>query len=486
MNLKKPLVIALAVLCLMTASAVASDDGRSARFQAEPGPPWVRIAAVNEIPVGDPSPASPIIVNSLDAVTLEGGDDTTPPEALAYLLQLVPINAPGAVLRDPVTVTGEPVITAYRGEQLPPGSYSLRAQAQDADANYSPMDEVALVVPSGTAAAEAAAVNSGVALLFALLAGAGLGAVVAIAWRNHQDDVQRATEAATRARWAYERHFNPFISGEPVRSPEMFFARHDLLHRIANGLHQNSIMVQGERRMGKTSLLYQLADLLRATDDPEWVFIPAFADLEGTPQGRFFHLLMESVSNSVRGNIPGGLPTLYMDTVSPLQYSDRDFAADLRIVLDALEPANSPRRTRIVLLIDEVDAINAYDPLVQQQLRRILVSELAENVGAVVAGSSISRAWEREESPWYNLFYEVTLEPFTDEQARQLLTEPVRGVYEWEPAALERVVALAEGRPYRLQQTAFAAVNQMLAARRLHITMEDVEAAEETIRKARE
>ena len=103
----------------------------------------------------------------------------------------------------------------------------------------------------------------------------------------------------------------------------------------------------------------------------------------------------------------------------------------------------------------------------------------------MVAGIQISKAWDREESPWYNMFNEIALEPFTDEQARTLLVEPVRGTYEWDPAALEFVLQQAEGRPYRLQQYALEAVNQMLAAKRLRITLADTQAAHEIIERAR-
>ena len=84
-----------------------------------------------------------------------------------------------------------------------------------------------------------------------------------------------------------------------------------------------------------------------------------------------------------------------------------------------------------------------------------------------------------------NLFNEIALAPFTDEQARELLEEPVRGVYDWENEALDFVIQHADGRPYRLQQYALEAVNRMLANKRLNITLTDVEAAHEQLERAR-
>ncbi len=470
------------VLCLFSPLLLLA---RGDAVSAQSGIPWVRIAAVNgeslaELPLGDP-----VVVSALESVELVGGDDLTPPDQLVYLLQLVPVDAPGAILRDPVASIGAPLITAYRNEPLPPGRYVLRAQTRDADFNYSQMHEVPVEASTGAVATfDPAAIPWG-AIALALLLGAALGAASMWAWSNRKGARNGVADRSVREELAFERHFNPYISGEPVRRPEMFFARRDLLNRIAGGLHQNSVMIQGERRIGKTSLLYQLADLLRTTDDPEWAFIPVMIDLEGTPQEYFFHLMMDATLDAARGYLPDERPTLYFHTVPAAQYSDRDFTADLRALLDALKPVTAPHLPRLVLMLDEVDVINGYDTLIQQQLRRILVSELSENVGAVVAGAYISKAWMREESPWYNLFYEIALEPFSDAEARRLLIEPVQGIYEWDPEALDYLINLADGRPHRLQQHALAAVNHMLAARRLRITLADVEAAAEAIRKTR-
>ena len=246
--------------------------------------------------------------------------------------------------------------------------------------------------------------------------------------------------------------FNPYISGGPVRDPDMFFGREELLRGILNALHQNSIMLSGEPRIGKTTLLCRLAEELRATDDPEWVFIPAMVDMEGTPQPRFFHLLMESISAASAWISASGwrsAAALLLGLGRPL-HRPRFYRPTCAPLIETLAPVVTPRTARLILLIDEMDVINAYDTLVKQQLRRIFMSSQAYNLGAVVAGTQISKAWDRAESPWYNLFNEIQLDPFSPADARCLLIEPVRGVYEWEEAALEFVLARAEGRPLPL------------------------------------
>ena len=293
---------------------------------------------------------------------------------------------------------------------------------------------------------------------------------------------------------AVKRGYNPYISGEPVRREDMFFGRHELLERIVGTLHNNSIMIHGERRIGKTTLLYQLANVLRQVEDAEFWFVPVFIDLEGTREERLFHLLMEDITQVV-----SALPDLPIEERKLLDalpfhhlavdaYTDREFSRDLRVVVRLLERTGvrlAPGRSvRLILLMDEMDTLSNFDHLCQQQLRRIFMRDFASTVGAVVAGIQISKAWDRVESPWFNLFNEIAMPPFTHAQAIELLIEPVRGYYVFEPDALAFILSNSDGRPFRLQQYALVAVNHMLEARRRRITLADVLAAHDVVRVA--
>ncbi len=448
------------------------------QYRPEKTAPWVQIEAVNlEKPKNG---YLALREDRLRSILLRAGDLATRPGDLVYLTQIEGLeNAP--------RVHTTPQIAAYSSLALAPGTYVLRVMARDAAFNYSRPAELSITVPRMVVLPGGHKVRA--VLFYPLLtAGAliltGLGITSGIGLRARARARRLTAEKAQRQREALARGFNPYISGEPIREPDMFFGREALLQRVFNALHQNSIMIHGERRMGKTTLLYQLADLLRQTDDPEWMFVPVYVDLEGTPEQRFFHQLIEAIWSALQSYLKGTALPLRFQTATPEAYSDRDFAADLRLVLDKMKEAVAPRTLRVILLMDEMDVVSSYNTLTQQQFRRILMSSLATHLGAVVAGVHISKDWDRLESPWYNLFNEVALEPFSPEEARELLTEPVRGIYEWEPEALETVIRRAGGRPHRLQQYALEAVNRMLADGRLRITLADVEAAHEIIERS--
>ena len=130
---------------------------------------------------------------------------------------------------------------------------------------------------------------------------------------------------------ALARGYNPYISGEPVRRDDMFFARRDLLQRIVDTLHINSIMIHGERRIGKTTLLYHLVTALREVEDEDYWFVPAYIDLEGTPQSLFFHSLIEEIAVAVESlphtdeTVRAQLGDLRYHTTLGNAYTDRDF-----------------------------------------------------------------------------------------------------------------------------------------------------------------
>ena len=363
-----------------------------------------------------------------------------------------------------------------------PGIYAVELVARDLSFNYSTP-----VIRTVTAVAAPLTVTVpllgdvearifSLMLIFAATAFVGLGYVA-----YESIGVRRRTSTAIR------RGFNPYISGEPVRRANMFFGRQDLVARISATLHNNSIMIHGERRIGKTTLLYQLASVLRKVQDKAYWFLPVFIDMEGTSETELFHLLMEDILGVV-SELPE-LSAADRKHVGALQYwtqhngayDDRIFGRDLRTLMTILEEYaqvhQQGRQVRLILLMDEMDTLSRFDRVYQQQLRRIFMRDFAATLGAVVAGIELSKDWDRVESPWFNLFNEIEIQPLPRAAARELMVKPVQHFYRYDEDALQFILAHSEGRPFRLQQYGMESVNHMLRERRRRITMADVQYA---------
>ncbi|MGB5658369.1 MAG: AAA family ATPase [Thermoanaerobaculia bacterium] len=280
---------------------------------------------------------------------------------------------------------------------------------------------------------------------------------------------------ARRNRRARRRHrrFNPYMAGAPVLDEGLFFGREQLIDRILQTIHNNSLLLYGERRIGKTSIQHHLKKRLEAMEDPSYEFFPVYVDLQGTPESRFFATLADDVFSDLEPHLGGLTPSRSLNV--EIEYSYRDFVRDLRSVIQRLVAA-SAKQVKLVLLIDEVDELNDYDPRINQRLRSLFMKSFAENLVAVVSGVEIKKQWEREGSPWYNFFEEIEVLPFRVEDARALIERPIAGVLKLEEGVVPRIIELTGLRPYLIQKICIALVNRAYENGARTITVGDVEA----------
>jgi hypothetical protein len=282
-----------------------------------------------------------------------------------------------------------------------------------------------------------------------------------------------------RRRRAVRNRFNPYIAGAPVRDVDMFFGRQKLLTRIMNVLHHNSLMITGERRIGKTTFLHHLKGALERDEGTEYKFFPVSTDLQGVPEAGFFHAVMTDVVEQLRPD---------PETVEALRYrpgdegyDGRDFSHDLQRVIEELK-TRTGLKVKLALLIDEVDVLNEYSERVNQRLRSIFMKTFSEHLVAIMSGVGIKRIWTSEGSPWYNFFDEIELAAFTPEEAEALVRQPVEGVFRYAPEAVEKILAASGLKPYVIQKFCIHAVNRMLEDGRTTVTADDVEAVREAVR----
>jgi len=295
---------------------------------------------------------------------------------------------------------------------------------------------------------------------YALLLGGGVLLSAALLWRRFQ-----------RRNQLRKRRFNPYVAGAPVLEDEMFFGRRELVDRILQTIHNNSLLIYGERRIGKTSIQHQLKKRLRELDDPLYEFHPVYVDLQGTPETRFFQTIAEDIFQGLAPVLGGLRPGKDISG----DYSYRDFVSDIRAVLKTLKERTS-KKVRLVLLIDEVDELNDYDPRINQKLRSLFMKNFAESLVAVVSGVEIKKQWEREGSPWYNFFEEIEVKPFGPREARELIERPIGGVFKVDGGVVERIISLTAGKPYLIQKICISLVTRLHEQHRRRITIADVEA----------
>jgi tetratricopeptide (TPR) repeat protein len=276
-----------------------------------------------------------------------------------------------------------------------------------------------------------------------------------------------------RRRRAFRARFNPYIAGAPVLDDHMFFGRQRLLSRVMNVLHHNSLMITGERRIGKTTLLCHLKKCLERDSGTEYRFFPVLTDLQGVPETGFFSTIMGDIVDNL-GLTPETIGALRFRR-SVEDYDGRDFSHDLQRVITELR-GRTPLEVKLVLLVDEADMLNTYSERSNQLLRAIFMKTFAEHLVTVMSGVGVKRTWVSEGSPWYNFFEQIQLLELTREEAEALIRKPVQGTFRYDPDAVDAIIDRSQLKPYLIQKICIHAVNAIIEARRTNITRADVEA----------
>ncbi len=269
----------------------------------------------------------------------------------------------------------------------------------------------------------------------------------------------------------FRRRFNPYIAGEPVVKSEMFYGRDEILRRILGVLHNNNIMIIGERRIGKTSLLQQLK-LELTRPEPNYTFVPVYIDLQGVEQWEFFRSMMHDI---VEQALPPAAALALRVNDKPEAYEYRDFTQDLRQVINYLA-ASSTNTLKLTLLIDEADAMNRYDQIVHSRLRRIFMHDLSLNLSAVITGTRFIQDWNRPESPWWNLFTLMELGALGRRHAEELIRTPVKGLFHFTDDAVAAVIKISECKPYLIQLMCLQLLDRALDSKNRTIRVQDVDA----------
>ena len=332
---------------------------------------------------------------------------------------------------------------------------------------------------------------------------------VAVSWRGRRFDgshIQGARDVSLLVRAAGgavvrgDLGASPYIVGSPVDRREMFFGRDDVMQRIArhlgDGDHANVILLEGNRRTGKTSILRQIGKTANLSG-----WIPVYCslqDAESVATEDCFRLLARCTGWSlydagVETWFPG-LPA--RDPGKPFKLAFRSALAQafaggnafetFRLYLSAAVETASPRR--VLLMLDEFDKLQegidagTTSPQVPENIRHLLQHQ--PGLCAIITGSRrLKRLREEYWSALFGLGYRVGVSALTEADARRLVTEPVADRLEYLPRARDRVVELCAGHPFLIQSLCSRVFDQMAEGNDRIVTLDAVDrAATEMVR----
>ncbi|MGF1935843.1 MAG: AAA family ATPase [Nostoc sp. ChiQUE02] len=243
---------------------------------------------------------------------------------------------------------------------------------------------------------------------------------------------------------------SPYITGNPITlEQEIFTGRDDIGLRIEQLLRDRRrppLLLYGQRRMGKTSLLNNIGKLLPSN------IIPMFVDLQGAPSsasdhaGFLYNLARDMEKSAKKQGVI--LPSLAREVLKsdPFTY----FYEWLDKVEQALE------QNTALLALDEFEVLdNAiakgrfYEQDVLGMLRHLIQHRPRFKV--LLAGSHPIAEYQCWASYLINVQV-VHISYLKETEARQLIERPVKDfTLRYEPNAVERVLQLTRCHPFLVQ-----------------------------------
>ena len=215
---------------------------------------------------------------------------------------------------------------------------------------------------------------------------------------------------------------NPFTFGNPIKDPARFHGRQAEIRQITNRLlssaHESTSII-GERRIGKTSLLYHLnhpdvSTSLGLTPDK---FCLVYADFQGltdiTPT-RFWQRVLKKMSRSI-------CDESLRPAINKLSEQESFDLFDLEDLFEATQD----KGLTIVLMMDEFEYVTQNPNFKGDFFGGLRALAIHHGVALLPATRrelvDLCHSDEIKGSPFFNIFANVVLRPFPMKEAASLV-----------------------------------------------------------------
>ena len=250
---------------------------------------------------------------------------------------------------------------------------------------------------------------------------------------------------------------NPFTFGNPIKDPARFFGRQADIRQISGRLlssaHESTSIV-GERRMGKTSLLYHLAHPevaagLGMTSDHYCMVYIDFQGLTDITPARFWQRVL---SKAARASCDANLAVRFREAA---ERSEMDL-----FDLEDLFSEVAERSLNLVMLLDEFEYVTQNPNFGTDFFGGLRALAIHHNVSLIPATRrelvDLCHSDEIKGSPFFNIFANVVLRPFPRGDALQLVEGHLaQAGIDLPPEERAFVLKLGGGHPFFLQMAGY-------------------------------
>jgi len=263
---------------------------------------------------------------------------------------------------------------------------------------------------------------------------------------------------------------NPYTAGRPVFG-DRFFGRDQIfqnLHKALVTSQQRLVVLHGQRRIGKSSILKELPDHLPASN-----FVIVNFDLQfyaGESLAKVLFALAQSICQVLR-------------LVAPDRaiFEENELFFQTRF-LDAVEQRLAPNQ-QLLILIDEFDIIRETEkeriPVASREFTALLQGLINSEKRVsfiLVAGSNLGALPGHLQSV-FRLGAAVEVTFLGIAEARHLIVKPAKDILAYSEEAIQKIINLTNGHPYFTQLLCQEIFSRAIFTGRRSVDLAEVEAA---------
>ncbi len=274
---------------------------------------------------------------------------------------------------------------------------------------------------------------------------------------------------------------SPYIAGPPVKSREMFYGRQPTFTWVQenlSGTYQDNVLVlYGERRTGKTSVLYQLQYHLPETYAFVLIDLQTIAYALGSTADLLYAMTRKTVSGLRKQGFNLELPNREDFAKHPIERFER--------LGEEIGNQASEVGRRAVLIVDEFDLLieavekDQVSPYVFDCIRGLMQHQ--DGLSFIFTGANkVSEMLRNPQSILFNTALRRKVSFLEREDAERLIREPVGDVLWYDDLAFEKILRATAGHPYFIQYICHEIVNIARREEKNFVTLRDVDRALQT------
>ena len=239
---------------------------------------------------------------------------------------------------------------------------------------------------------------------------------------------------------------NPYIVGNPIRGRAMFFGREAEFELVRKRFQHSPtgglLVFCGERRSGKTSILFQILDGRLGPD-----FVPVLVDMQSMAIDSEADFLAK-LTEEVKGSLGEAGRSLALPDFEPGANRAAVFQSFIQSVLE-VHPTK-----KLILLFDEYELFEKkIDAGVLGEDILHILSSLMEGHSVFLIFTGSQHLEARRRDYWRILGKSLyrTISYLQRDDALRLIRQPVEGQARYEDDAVEKIYRLTAGQPFYTQ-----------------------------------